>query len=477
MRYMIFTALLVFAIPTTWAQPEKPIDVGDRLELLVDQYLIGSMEGTSLRLHAPLPAEEVLAFDHPWEGRYAGYVTVFQDGDRFRMYYRGLPEARADGSDSEVTCYAESADGIHFTKPDLGLFEVHGSRNNNVVLANNAPFSHNFAPFIDTRPGVPASERYKALAGTSKTGLVGFVSTDGLQWRKLREEPLISEGAFDSQNVAFWSESEQAYVAYFRTWSEGEFHGCRWVSRATSPDFLTWSAVVEMDKGDAPWEHIYTNQTVAYPRAPHIYMALAARFMPGRRAITEEEAASVGIIAQYSGDCSDSVLMTSRGGNRYDRTFLGALIKPGIGPANWTSRTNYPARGIVQTGDHELSVYIQHHYGQETGHLRRYTLRLDGFASINAPYAGGEWVSKALRFSGSQLHLNFATSAAGGIQVAVEHAAQPGFSLRNSEVILGNSTDRVVTWKNGADLSALAGQPVRLRFHMKDADLFALQFK
>jgi len=96
------------------------------------------------------------------------------------------------------------------------LFEVQGTRDNNVVLAGQPPFSHNFAPFLDTRPGLPGEQRYKALAGTSEKGLFGFVSADGLHWRKLGEAPLVTKGAFDSQNVAFWSDAEQCYALYLR---------------------------------------------------------------------------------------------------------------------------------------------------------------------------------------------------------------------------------------------------------------------
>ena len=472
----IMTALL----PCTAVRAQDAIPLDSRLEMFIDHFLIEHMDEVSLRLHEPLPQESVLSFDRPWEGRYCGYVTILKDGGLFRMYYRGLPEAGADGSDLEVTCYAESPDGIHFTKPNLGLFEVMGTRDNNVILAKNAPFSHNFAPFLDTRPDVPDEERFKALAGTEKSGLVAFVSADGKSWRKLQEEPVIRDGKFDSQNVAFWSEPEGCYVSYFRIWSQGGWKGYRWVGRATSPDFVTWSDTVPMDKGEAPWEHIYTNQTIAYPRAPHIYLSLAARFMPGRRAITKEEAKQIGVEEKYDGDCSDNVLMTSRGGNIYDRTFLEAFIKPGIGPENWTSRTNYPVRGILQTGENELSLYIQQNYGQPTGYVRRYTLRLDGFASIHAPYKGGEWISKPIVFKGAGLHLNFATSAAGDIRVELQtpdgHPI-PGYALEEAEELIGNTTDRTACWKGGSDLSGLAGNPVRLRMVMKDADLYSVQFR
>jgi hypothetical protein len=464
----------------TAAVAQEVIDLGAGRALFVDDHLIGAMEGATLKLHEPQPAGMALLFDNAWEGRYSGYVTVFHDEDRYRMYYRGLPTAGKDGSDSEVTCYAESDDGIHWTKPVLGLHVVDGFRENNVVLAGMAPYSHNFAPFRDSRPGVPEDARYKAIAGTSNTGLVAFASADGLNWRKLRDEPIITEGAFDSQNVAFWSEHEQRYVCYFRTWSEGGYAGIRTVSRSTSTDFLEWSAPEAMDFGGTPMEHLYTNQTTPYYRAPNMYVAIAARFMPGRRVATVEEAAQFGGEAGYSGDCSDAVLITSRGGNRYTRTFMEGFIRPGIGLENWTSRTNYPAWGIVPTGDEAMSLYVQHQYGQPAHGLQRYTLRPDGFVSVNAPYAGGELVTKPFTFSGTTLLLNYATSAAGYVKVEIQDAAGTpiaGHALADATEIIGNFVERPAAWASTSDVGALADSPIRLRFVMKDADLYSLRFE
>lgn len=462
----------VFANNTT-------IEIGSRREIFVDRHLVDSMDNVAHVLGVPTHAGTVLRFDAPWEGRYSGYVTVFKDDKHYRMYYRGLPEARRDGSDSETTCYAESDDGIHWNKPELGLFSVNGSDRNNVVLAGHAPYSHNFAPFYNTRPDAPDAERYLAVAGTKSTGLAAFASEDGLRWRML-EEGIIRDGAFDSQNVAFWSESEQSYVCYFRTWSGGGYDGYRWVSRSTSPDFIHWSEPEVMDAGNAPPEHIYTNQTLAYYRAPHIYISLAARFMPGRRIVSSEVAAQLGVEPGYFNDCSDNVLMTSRGGAHYERCFMEAFVRPGIGLEHWTSRTNYPAWGLAPTGEHEMSFYIQHSYGQPTARLDRYTLRVDGFASIRAGYDGGTFTTRPLLFKGDALYVNFSTSAAGGIRVALLDATGapiPGFTGDDADELIGNMTDRIVRWNDNADVGALAGMPIRLRFIMKDADLYAVQFR
>ena len=364
----------------------SPLTLGSRRELFVDDYLIERLDGTSLKLHEPKLAGVTLRFDRPWEGAFCGYVTVLHAGNYFQMYYRGLPHAGRDGTAAEVTCYAESRDGRVWHKPSLGLFEVHGTRDNNVVLAGQPPFSHNFTPFLDTCPGVPLKERYKAVAGTVESGLFGFVSADGLRWRKWSKKPLLTKGAFDSQNVAFWSPSEQCYAIYLRTWTKGKFKGFRTVSRSVSPDFRHWSEPVEMGFGDTPREHLYTSQTHPYFRAPHLYVALPMRFFPGRRVLTPAQARALGVDPHYSGDCAETVFMTTRGGTNYTRTFMEAFIRPGLDPGNWASRAGLTALGVVPTGPGEMSLYKQAHYAQPTCHLRRYTLRTDGFVSVNAPY-------------------------------------------------------------------------------------------
>jgi len=341
--------------------------------------------------------------------------------------------------------------------------------------------THNFAPFLDGRPGVPAGERFKALGGTGSSGLYGFVSPDGKHWQRVSEQPLITEGAFDSQNIGFWSASEQCYLCYFRTFKQG----VRWVTRATSADFRSWTKPEDMSFGDAPPEHIYINQTQPYFRAPHLYVATAARFNPGRQALTEEQVGEIDLEGpgRYGGlkrETSDAVLLTSRGGTVYDRTFLESFIRPGPDLRNWVARANFPALGVVPTGPNEMSLYVVRHYGQPSIFIERLTLRVDGFAAVHASYQGGEVISKPIRFSGRELEVNLATSAAGSLRVELQDPqgnALPGFALQDCPEIIGDLTDRVVAWTNGSDLGALTGQAVRLRFVLKDADLYAFRFR
>jgi len=455
------------------------INLKSHRELFVDYFLIDRMEGTRLVLHEPRDEGAVLNFDKPWEGAFCGYCTVINNGNKFQLYYRGLPKAGRDGRSDATTCYAESKDGIHWEKPELGLFEVSGTEKNNVILANAEPVTHNFSPFLDTRSDVNPEHRYKALGGTQESGLMAFVSPNGIHWKKIRDEPVFKKGIFDSQNVFFWSESENSYICYFRTWTGDGYEGFRTVSRTTSPDFTNWTEPEQMGFGDTPKEHLYTNQTHPYFRAPHIYLAIAARFMPGRKVVTDEQAKLLNVNPKYYNDCSDAVFMTSRGGNIYDRTFMESFIRPGIGLQNWVSRSNYPVLNVVQTSSVEMSIYVNQNYAQPTAHVRRYSMRLDGFASVKAPYQGGEMITKKFIFKGSKLLINFRTSAAGEIRVEIlDEDGSPitDYSLDDSQVIIGNEIERVVSWKNGADVSCLIGKPIRLRFVAKDADLYSLLF-
>ncbi len=463
---IIFTLLLI-QFHVSFINAEV-IDIGSRRELFVDRLIVGELKDTTLKLHTPQlmpPVSPARPHGH--------YATVLKADDKFQFYYRGdtrpgnhWKKGWEQYHDGEVTLYAESKDAINWTQPKLGIYPDHPTfPNGNVVLMNEFLVTHNFTPFIDTKPGVPAAEKYKALGGLAYQpnqhlevkkrrgpgGLKAFVSPDGIHWKKLRDKPVIPEEFgkyFDSQNYAFWSESEQAYVCYFRRFIKGY----RGIARTTSKDFVNWTPLVEM-KANLPNEHLYTPCTQPYFRAPHIYFATPTRFMAKRGAAT------------------DILFMSARGAAQFHREFTQSFIRPGIGSSGWANRANYAAIGIHQTGPAEMSFFL-------TGG-RRYTMRLDGIASVNAPLAGGELITKPLKFSGNELEINYSTSAAGQILVEVqdEHGQPiPGYTLEDCEPIYGDHIARIVKWKNGPDLASLAGKPVKIRFVMEDADLFALKF-
>ena len=126
-------------------KPDAVIDIGSRLEPLVDDALIAKFSGKAeLLLHHPVARDIAIVHDAPWEGSGTGYHSVFKDGDVYRMYYKAWHLDVQPGTNGKAklstnshplyTCYAESKDGIHWTKPNLGIVEFRGSKENNIVL-------------------------------------------------------------------------------------------------------------------------------------------------------------------------------------------------------------------------------------------------------------------------------------------------------------------------------------------------------
>ena len=454
--------------------PVYRVDIGTRWELFVDDYLIEALQGATLQLHHPIPQEVALPFDAPWEGNGSHYITMMAVDGEFRAYYRG---SRPEGEGPSVTAVAVSSDGIHWHRPNLGLFEWNGSRENNIIWIGEASIT--FAPFLDSNPAAPPSQRFKAVAdlkpGSSKrrgSGLVPFISEDGFHWQEMQSEPIITDGAFDSQNLVFWDAYRNEYVSFFRDFflHPVTSEKIRGIKYAHSPDFFHWSEPVWLDYGDAPPEHFYTNGTVSYFRAPQIYMAFPKRFVPQRKAVAEHPHPGL----------SDGIFMTSRDGVYWDRRFMEAFLRPGRDKENWTERTNGIAWGMLQTAPDELSLHWIEHFRHPTARLRRGTLRLDGFASAYAGYSGGEVLTKPLVFQGNELVLNYATSAAGSVKVELQDAAGhplPGYSLADQQEMYGDAIEEVVRWGDNTDLSQLSRQPVRLRLVLRDADVYALRFR
>lgn len=209
-RFFTLVLLGLASVAPVRAATAAPLNIGTRLELFVDHYLIDGFNGTRLKLAEPRPAEAAIRFENQWDAVPTGTATILQDGGLYRLYYVGMPtDYKSEAAEANV-CYAESKDGITWVKPDLGLVEFRGAKKNNILLLGNVEdrYTGNFSPFLDNRPGVPATERYKAVGGVWPKGIFVLVSPDGIHWRKWRDQAVFTRGAFDSQNAAFWSDFE-----------------------------------------------------------------------------------------------------------------------------------------------------------------------------------------------------------------------------------------------------------------------------
>jgi hypothetical protein len=518
------------------AQP--PLAVGSRRELFVEPTLIERLAGRAeLRLHSPTPREVVLDHDAPWEGSGCVYHSLFLEGGKYRLYYAAghleVTERGVDaGSHGLFCCYAESTDGLRWVKPELGLHEYQGSRANNIVLVSELVGGRRTQPgepavFRDDNPAAPAAARYKALIpvqwaeGDARRALVAYQSPDGLRWTPLSPEPVITEGAFDSQNLAFWDAEAGCYRAYWRYFTgDGHSDAKRWdpqgdraIRTAVSTDFLTWRDQHDLEYLDSPSEQLYTSQVKPYFRAPHLKLGFPARYVERGHADPPGHEARAPVTAErlqrwspalrklpepqhrewraksserYGRALSESLLMASRDGVRFQR-WNEAFLRPGPErPGTWNYGQQFLAWGLVPTADSlpggpgELSFYaVESYWTERSSLLRRYTLRLDGFVSLRAPRAGGELLTRPCTVAGDRLWLNFSTSAAGDVRVELQEldgTPLPGYSLAECDELFGDTVDRDVTWRGSAQLPAL-DRPIRLRFALRDADLFAWQFR
>ena len=440
----------------------EPIDIGSRRELFVDDHLVSQWQGGArAQLHQPRPEEVVLVTDQPWEGNTCAYYTIFRDGDLYRMYYRGAhyDERTEERAHREVTCYAESKDGIHWTKPNLGLFEFNGSKENNIVWDGIG--THCFTAFKDSNPDCQPDARYKGISRgrpVGKKGLYVFKSPDGIHWSLIKDEPVITDGAFDSQNLAFWDSYRGLYVDYHRIGHEGK----RAIMTATSRDFVDWTApeLLQYPPG-TPNEHLYTNAIQRYDRAPHMLIGFPTRFLADQ------------------GSRVEPVLMSSRDGRTFQR-WPDPLIPETAPQDRRGNRSNYMTWGLVQLpgNPREYSVYATEAYYQgPDSRVRRFAFRVDGFVSAHAEDAGA-LVTKPVTFSGEQLEINYAARQTGRVRVELQSQdGEPidGFSLQDCEALRGDEIAATVRWKG--ELASLAGKPVRIRFQLKQADVYSFRFK
>jgi hypothetical protein len=330
------------------------------------------------------------------------------------------------------------------------------------------------------------------------------------------DHPVITEGAFDSQNLAFWDAERGEYRAYWRHFDRATpdqiYRGVRSIRTATSRDFVTWENQADVVFPDSPPAHLYTNVIKPYHRAPHLLIGFPARYLereqrgtmddarekatpekmrtwsPSMQALPELDRRRLRAThrERYGTALTDTLLIASRDGVRFKR-WEESFLSPGPErPGTWNYGNQFVAWHVVETpsalagAPNELSLYAIESYWSDRGSvLRRYALRLDGFVSAWAPMAGGELITRPVRFAGDTLMLNFSSSIAGGIQVELQDEAGqplPGFTLADCAPLFGDAIERPVTWLSGADLGALAGRSIRLRFALQDAHLFAYQF-
>jgi len=516
---------------------QAPVDVGNDLQVLWDDFVVDAEKTTATRvLHHPEYAGDVMLHDKPWEGDGSDYHCIFKDGDVYRMYYNGVAigitrkQPYPYSADGVRICYAESKDGVRWTKPNLGLREFRGSKENNIVLdrTDSERGWDNCFVFRDPNPACPKDELYKAVGSYERRAKEGeacpanmtllkasviddgikrdnvpffrclalFTSPDPFHFKFNR--PITGAGAFDTLNTMVWDRHTKQYFCYCRGYHgvKEERNGdlnVRDVMVTTSKDAVTWTKPKLLDFGEGAEDYaLYTNLIQPYFRNDRLFVGFPTRYverkewtknfdrLPGTAERKERSTKWGAHCKRYGLTTSDCIFIMSRDGKTFQRDDE-AFIRPGPqGSRNWVYGDCYPAYGLVPVpGDEgaqeELSIYqYTGHWMGATETLKRYRIRQDGFVSRQAPYAGARVVTKPMAFAkGRELLINFSTSARGRLFVTVRDDS--GRSLRSIE-LFGDEVDRVVDFGKD-ELATFAGKPVTLEFEMSDSDIYSFRFK
>lgn len=466
--------VLMLALNVMLAE-NHPVKVGSQKQLFVDDYFIQESEGIKLTINPPRKdAKPCIIAEKPWESfEVGGYNTVMEDEGIYKMWYDAMAN---DGS--RWLCYATSQDGIHWEKPELGLVEFDGNKENNIVFPLVEKRGHEpGCVFIDKNPGCPPEQKYKMVCscdGLGGNGTYLFYSTDGLRWNPISDKPSFRPS--DTGNVCFWDKRIGRYVAYVRIWSP-----MRMVGRCEFDDLSDWGkeqTVFPYDELDPPDMDFYTNAAIKYPFAENVYLMFPSAYFH----YPEPP------VGKYSNDGPlDIRFATSRDGIHWTRIERRPFVSLGI-KGEWDDSAIYMTTGLIRNGAEIWMYYTGYDFTHGAyniaedkfkGGIGRLTLRLDGYISADAEYTGGSLTTVPLTFSGKQLQLNVQTSVAGSVQVEILDAdgkAVPGFSLSDVDVIKGNFIDKTVRWQGNADVSSLDGKPIQLHFVMRDAKLYAFQF-
>lgn len=519
---------------------QPAIDVGARRQVFIDGRFIGSAAGVSLVVHPPMKTRgATLDATHPDKTMISRNGTVlFADGI-YHMWYAAFERARERWPEGEEPselekfslddqfCYAWSEDGINWHKPDMGVPPPYDGAEPNgcpVYDENDQPMTLIRVGMVFLDPNALPTERFRFVHREIRrtTGrpdsLEIFSSPDGRVWRRTHRDVLSYADKphhLDSPNVAFWDGDLGQYVAYVRRNIHGNIAQGRTVARAAttdlahfpgvdvSPIVLKWDAtdptsLVLPEGRELSMVDFYNSSAVKYEWADAAYYLFPSAYYhyheEVQREFAGEEPTNAGPV--------DIRFAASRDGLIWHRFDRRAFVDLGLRD-EFDAMLLYMFRGVVPgANETEMFMYYTgsdrtHGWDRnvrnkriltaaglepkiETSFVSRLVLRRDGFISVRSEYDGGQFTTPPLRFTGDRLRLNLDTSATGEVRVEIQDeqgVPLEGFTLPDCDRIhTANEINRVVTWRGSAALDALQGRTVRLRFIMRDADLYAFQF-
>lgn len=477
--FVAVLAMMNIALAADEGANTKPFDIGTGKILFVDEQYLAKVERVRLKLHPPRKTgEQVVVSEHPWENATLNWFSVLQDGNKYRMWYECYDVVGWPTTDDTSFCYAESDDGIRWTKPNLGLVSYQGSKDNNILFrqigeANARSRVHGSSVFLD--PSAPPESRFKCVSqgmfqgiGDRPYYIAGMTSADGLIWTRL-PQPICRVFA-DSQYSGFWDPALKKYALFGRVGGRG-----RAVGRSISDRFEEFphlSLVVQTDEGHPPDSDLYNPACTPYPGGSRLYLMLPSLF-------------------QHKPDTLDIHLAVSRDGEHWTCPDRSKPFIPLGKQGEFDSGSLYMANGCLEVGDelwfyfsgsplkHEEATIEKLSVPSNRRGFSRAIAKRDRLVSVTADAAGGTMQTPLMRFNGGRLIINAMARVGGKVRVGLldaEGQSIPGRGIEDCVALTTDSRSWTVSWTDGDNVSKWSTTPIRLLIELQDAEVFGFQF-
>ena len=457
-----------------------PVKIDSSHQLFVDDYLIASMKNVRRQVH---PARKhrrnpLIVPDNPCEGQGGMNPLILRNEatGRFQHWYSAYHTLAANEKPNYITCYAESEDGIHWTKPDVNLFKYPNTTANNIVV----PDGRIRALFHEPRDPDPL-RRYKALVlrypNQAAEGYYLHTSPDGIRWTQARQEPvawslksvsagggykLPQSGIGDSSSFR-WDERLNKYIGDVKLVLPPIMRSRGFME---SEDLMHWTRPRMMfypDGLDDPDSQIYG----------HIGFAYESMWLGFLRVYHE-------VKAPASAKQTTVELTASRDGRHWTRAGHREEVLPLGGSDDWDAHYHNPGTPPLLVGDqiwiYYTSTPIRENKTGQRHCLGLATLRRDGFASLNATDQHGTVLTRPLTFNGKALYVNAQISKGGYLKAELRDRvgkAVGRYTLDRCNPVIGDVLRSQVLWGEQRGIEHDSSQSLRLVFELKNAKLYA----
>lgn len=437
--------------------------------------------------------------ERPWED-YFGEMTVIKHEGKYKCWYltripNKLPDyVQGHGrvllvGQYEAMCYAESEDGMNWTRPNVGICEFAGSADNNILsfdmggagavfVDEQAPPKQRYKkPFPDKLP-----EGHKTGPGPGSMGLYTYVSPDGLSWKRL-DKPLIP-GFYDTQNVITWDPGLRQYVAYLRCHCDS-----RAISRSATSDFTNWPVpemIMYSGPQERPCDDYYTNCFSWYPEKVAIKPdGTEPRLMFPAVYPHDTDHPHIRMAVSYDGKVFSWVGShdpIARPGPEDSWDHGGIYAHPNlVSMPDGGLALPYSAKSVLHERTHMIQWYDD--YPTQSGYA--WAQWPEGrLAGIEAAEQGEFWTNpgqfweRPTTFQGKHIEINARTIGAGTIEAELweDNACLEGFAFDQAVPFRGDQVWTKLRWNSKDDLAALNDRLITIRFRLRRAKIFGFRF-